>query len=361
MRRVTVDLGARAYDIVVGDGALDELTPTLAGRRRAVIVTQDPVRPQAERGSASLTGAGIANVTFTIGEGEEHKTLATVEMLARACADWGLLRGDVIIAVGGGITGDVAGFLAASYYRGIDVVQVPTTLLAMVDAAIGGKTGVNLPEGKNLVGAFHQPLAVLAEPAVLSTLPDREFRCGLAEVAKYAFIGDDALLEELGEHTAELLVRDRAVVEDVVARCAAAKARVVEVDELERSGARAALNYGHTLAHALEIAGGHILRHGEAVAIGMVFAANLASVLERVGPEVVTTQETLLARFGLPVTAPAGISANQVTELMRRDKKASGGLTFVLPGPRGIEGVDDPDPTAVAKALAQVGLSEAVQ
>ena len=361
MNRVRVDLGPRSYDVVVGADAFTELGRVLGGRRRVAIVTQEPIRDHAARIIAVVDDAGIDNETFTIDDGEEHKSLATVESLTGRFARWGLLRGDAVVAVGGGIVGDVAGFLAASYYRGIDVVQVPTTLLAMVDASIGGKTGVNLPEGKNLVGAFHQPLAVLAEPAVLATLPDREFRCGLAEVAKYAFIGDDALLAVLGEHTGDLVAHDRAVVEDVVARCAVAKARVVEVDELERTGARAALNYGHTLAHALEIAGGHSLRHGEAVAIGMVFAANLASVLERVGPDVVATQETLLARFGLPVTAPAGLTANHVIELMRRDKKATGGLSFVLPGPRGIERVDDPDPTAVAKALAHVGLTETVQ
>jgi 3-dehydroquinate synthase len=273
------------------------------------------------------------------------------------------LRGDAVIAVGGGIVGDVAGFAAATYHRGVAVVQVPTTLLAMVDAAIGGKTGVNLPEGKNLVGAFHQPLAVLAEPAVLATLPDRDFRCGLAEVAKYALIGDDELMALLLDHADALVARDPSIVADVVARCAAAKARVVEADELEQTGARAVLNYGHTLGHALETAGGHALHHGEAVAIGMVFAANLAAVLERIAPDAVDRHERLLTRFGLPVEAPAeltGLSAGEVVALMKRDKKAAGGLTFVLPGPRGIERVDDPDPTAVAKALAQVGLTGGV-
>jgi 3-dehydroquinate synthase len=325
-----------------------------------VIVTQDALRNHAARVASVLDAAGVTNTTLTMGDGEEHKTLGTVGTLASECAEWGLLRGDAVVAVGGGIVGDVAGFLAATYYRGVAVVQVPTTLLAMVDAAIGGKTGVNLPEGKNLVGAFHQPLAVLAEPTVLATLPEREFRCGLAEVAKYALIGDDDLLALLCERGSELLARAPEVVEDVVARCATAKARVVEADELEQSGARAVLNYGHTLAHALEIAGGHLLRHGEAVAIGMVFAANLATVLERVGPGVVDGHERLLRGLGLPVVAPTGMTVSDVVGLMRRDKKSEGGLTFMLPGPNGIERVDDPDPTAVAKALAQVGLTEAV-
>jgi 3-dehydroquinate synthase len=356
-----VNLAARSYDIVVGDGAFAELGGVLAGRRRVAIVTQDPIRDHAVRVASVLDDAGIDNQIFRIEDGEEHKTLATVETLTGRFATWGLLRGDAVVAVGGGIVGDVAGFAAASYHRGVAVVQVPTTLLAMVDAAIGGKTGVNLPQGKNLVGAFHQPLAVLADPAVLATLSERDFRCGLGEVAKYALSGDDELLALLRDHGTELVAREPAIVADVVARCAAAKARVVDADELERTGARAVLNYGHTLAHALEIAGSHTLRHGEAVAIGMVFAANLAAVLERVGPDVVDAHERLLRGLGLPVEAPPGLSGAEVLALMHRDKKAEGGLTFMLQGPHGIERVDDPDPTAVTKALAQVGVSEAVR
>jgi 5-deoxy-5-amino-3-dehydroquinate synthase len=196
---------------------------------------------------------------------------------------------------------------------------------------------------------------------VLATLPERDFRCGLGEVAKYALSGDDELSALLRDHSTQLVAREPAIVADVVARCAAAKARVVEADELERTGARAVLNYGHTLAHALEIAGSHTLRHGEAVAIGMVFAANLAAVLERVGPDVVDAHEQLLRSLGLPVEAPPGLSGSEVLALMHRDKKAEGGLTFMLLGPHGIERVDDPDPTAVTKALAQVGVSEAVR
>jgi 3-dehydroquinate synthase len=358
VKRVTVDLGARAYDVVVGADAIDELGAVLTRRKRAVIVTQEAIRSHSARAETALDAAGIAHTTLTIGDGEIFKTLETVAELASACASWGLLRGDAVVAVGGGIVGDVAGFLAASYCRGISVVQVPTTLLAMVDASIGGKTGVNLPEGKNLVGAFHQPLAVLADPAVLASLPEREFRAGLAEVVKYALIGDDALHSLLCERTSALLARDLAELEAVVALCAADKARVVEADEHEQSGARAVLNYGHTLGHALETSGGHGLLHGEAVAIGMVFAVRLAAVLERVDTATVDHAVDLLARLGLP-TEVLGLSVtvDEVLTLMRRDKKADGGLTFMLPGPGGIERVDDPDPTAVAKALAQVGLA----
>jgi 3-dehydroquinate synthase len=355
---VPVELGARSYDVVVGEGAIAELSAVLAGRKRAVVVTQDAIRAHAARVEAALDAAGIVHTALTIGDGEEHKTLATIAELASACAAWGLLRGDAVVAVGGGIVGDVAGFLAASYARGIAVVHVPTSLLAMVDASIGGKTGVNLPEGKNLVGAFHQPLAVLADPTVLATLPEREFRCGLAEVVKYALSDDVELLSVLDGSRAEILKRDPDVLGDVVAQCATDKARVVARDELEQTGERAVLNYGHTLGHALETAGGHVLLHGEAVAIGMVFAVRLASVLERVDASKVDLTVDLLQHYGLPTEALGlNVSVDDVLTLMRRDKKADGGLTFMLPGPHGIERVDDPDPTAVAKALAQVGLT----
>jgi 3-dehydroquinate synthetase len=248
--------------------------------------------------------------------------------------------------------GDTAGFAAAAYHRGVDVVQVPTTLLAMVDSAIGGKTGVNLPEGKNLVGAFHQPLAVLADPRSLTTLSDREYRCGLGEVAKYALMGDDFV----SERTAALTARDPAVLADVIAHSAQIKARYVSEDELETTGIRAALNYGHTLAHALETASGHALLHGEAVAIGLVFAAQLAGTLERIDPSGVAFHEQLVAGLGLPTHAPPGMHADELVAIMARDKKSGGGLTFMLAGPNGIERVDQPDPAAVRKALASVGV-----
>jgi 3-dehydroquinate synthase len=287
---------------------------------------------------------------FEMGEGEDAKTLSTVETLSRELAQWGLLRGDLVLALGGGVVGDTAGFAAAVYYRGVDVVQVPTTLLAMVDSAIGGKTGVNLPEGKNLVGAFHQPRGVFVNPTVLATLPDREYRCGLGEIAKYALMGDDFA----SAHVDALVRRDPAVLAEVIARCVEIKARVVAADELELTGVRAVLNYGHTLAHALETASGHGLMHGEAVAIGLVFAAQLAAVLERVPPDVAARTETLVQSLGLPTYAPPGLRADDLVTIMQRDKKSGGGLTFVLDGPSGIERVDDPDPDAVRKALAAI-------
>jgi 3-dehydroquinate synthase len=352
-RRVRVDLGARGYDIVVGAEAIDALGAVLTGRRRVAFVTQSAV-PEAIRARvrAALEARGVAHTEFVMGATEDAKTLQTVDDLARGFASWGLHRTDAVIAVGGGVVGDTAGFAAATYARGVDVVQVPTTLLAMVDAAIGGKTGVNLPEGKNLVGAFHQPLGVLADPAVLATLPEREYRCGLGEVAKYALMEDDFVTE-----VADGLVRrDTVVLEAVVTRCAAIKARYVVADEYERSGTRAVLNYGHTLAHALETATGHTLLHGEAVAVGLVYAGQLAGALERIDQQAVVRHETLVSSLGLPVQAPAGLRAEELLPIMARDKKSGGGLTFVLAGPSGIERVDDPDPAAVRKAFAAVGV-----
>jgi len=351
--RIRVDLGERGYDVVVGDGAVAALTDVLAGRRRAALVTQASIpRALADGVRAACDRAGVAHETFLMGEGEDHKTFTTIDDLCRRFAQWGLLRGDVVIALGGGVVGDTAAFAAAVYYRGVDVVQVPTTLLAMVDSAIGGKTGVNLPEGKNLVGAFHQPLVVLADPRALATLSDREYRCGLGEIAKYALMGDDFV----SAHTAALLARDPLVLADVIARSAGIKAEYVRADEFERTGTRAALNYGHTLAHALETASGHALLHGEAVAIGLVFAAQLAGTLERIDQHVVLHHEYLVAGLGLPTEAPPGLRADDVVPIMARDKKSAGGLTFMLAGPSGIERVDNPDPGAVRKALAAVGI-----
>jgi 5-deoxy-5-amino-3-dehydroquinate synthase len=347
---VRVDLGPRSYDVVI-DNSYEPLSVFLRDRRRVAYVTQPAVTnhvgPFVE---AAMSDAQVAYALFLMGEGEDAKSLTTIETLSRAFANWGLLRADAVLAVGGGVVGDTAGFAAAVYYRGIDVVHVPTTLLAMVDSAIGGKTGVNLPEGKNLVGAFHQPRAVFINPRVLHTLPDREYRCGLGEIAKYALMGDDFV----SAHLDALVARDPDVLADVIARCVEIKANVVAADEYERSGARAVLNYGHTVAHALETATGHSILHGEAVAVGLVFAAHLGAILERVAPEVVARTESLVAGLGLPTYAPPGLRAEDLLAIMARDKKSEGGLTFVLDGPNGIERVNDPDPGAVRKALAAI-------
>ena len=261
-------------------------------------------------------------------DGETAKALSTVEDLCRSFAEWGLTRSDVVVSVGGGVVTDVAGFTAATYHRGVAVIHVPTTLLAQIDAAIGGKTGVNLPEGKNLVGAFWQPIAVLCDTATLDTLPEAEMRCGLGEMAKYHFL-DGSDLDGL-----DLNAR--------IARCVEIKAAVVAEDEHE-AGRRAVLNYGHTLGHALETVGGYGLRHGEAVAIGLVYAAELARALGRIGDDRVAEHRRVVTRYGLSAILPEGTGSDNLMEAMARDKKAVNGLTFVLDGPDGVQlvaGVD---------------------
>ncbi len=281
--------------------------------------------------------ASIPHETFRIGNGEQHKSLDTIGELCRGFARMGLTRNDVVIGVGGGMVTDVAGFAAASYHRGVPVVHVATTLLGMVDAAIGGKTGVNLPEGKNLVGAFWQPVGVVCDLDAIDTLPDRELRCGYGEMAKYHFLtGDDLLAMDLG---------------DRVARCVEIKAEVVASDERE-GGRRAILNYGHTLAHAIETATEHRVAHGEAVAIGLIFAAHLAHVLGRVPVERVDQHfEVVGEEYGLGVDLPDGLEPGRLLELMRRDKKALDGLTFVLDGSDGVEVVVGVDDQPVLEAL----------
>lgn len=366
--RVPVALGDRAYEVVVGPGAIGELATVFAGRSRVAIVSQAAVAAaHAPAVAAALDAAGSDHEMFVMGDGEVAKSLATVDDLCSRFATWGLLRGDAIVALGGGVVGDVAGFAASVYHRGIDVVQVPTTLLAMVDSAIGGKTGVNLRQGKNLVGAFHQPRAVLADPAVLDTLSDREFRCGLGEVAKYALMGDAELLAAVQADREAILARDAAALARVIGRSAAIKADYVAADEFERLGRRVHLNYGHTLAHAIETVAEHALGHGEAVAIGLVFAGALAGALERIDSAAVATHERVVAGLGLPVRAPGGLALGglvpggvaraDLLTVMGRDKKAAGGLTFVLAGPRGLERVDDPPIAALDVAFAAVGIT----
>ncbi|MCU1426936.1 MAG: 3-dehydroquinate synthase [Actinomycetia bacterium] len=359
MHRVGVELGPRSYDIVVGDGAAGDLATLLSGRARVAVVTQTRVAELHGEAVQVALAATEANVeTFTIGDGEEHKNLATIEALCRGFTRFGLRRNDAVVALGGGMVGDVAGFAAAVHYRGVAVVQVPTTLLAMVDAAIGGKTAVNLPEGKNLVGAFHQPVGVLADPRVLVTLPEREYRSGLGEIAKYALLGDRDLAHLVENEGEALVARERRIVSDAVARCAAIKARYVEADEEERLGLRAHLNYGHTLAHALETVCGYALAHGEAVAIGLVFAAELAGALERIDTAEVDRQRALVESLGVGTRAPDGVAATDLLAVMARDKKSSGGLTFVLAGANGLDVVDDPPPVALRAAFAAVGVTE---
>jgi 5-deoxy-5-amino-3-dehydroquinate synthase len=334
IRRVTVPLGERSYDVVIGHGAVCALAGMLPPTARTAAVVSQATVPFGVELPAS-----VRTERLEIGDGEAAKTLTTVELLTRSFAQIGLTRGDVVIGVGGGMVTDVAGFAAAVWHRGVPAVHVATTLLGMVDAAIGGKTGVNLPEGKNLVGAFWQPSGVVCDLDALSTLPARERRSGDGEMAKYHFLTGD----ELGAMT----------LTDRVARCVEIKASFVAADERE-GGRRALLNYGHTLAHALEIATGHSLTHGEAVGVGLVYAAELAQRLGRIdGERVARHRDVVGGTYGLPTAIPAAVDDDVVLTLMGRDKKVlSGGLTFVLDGPGGVDVVPDVPEAAARAALA---------
>jgi 5-deoxy-5-amino-3-dehydroquinate synthase len=337
MITVHVPLGERSYDVLVGHGARSELAGLLpVTAKRAAVVTQDGIPIDVD--------AGMPTEVFTIGQGEAHKSLATIEDLARGFARFGLTRNDVVIGVGGGMVTDVAGFAAASWHRGMAVVHVSTTLVGMVDAAIGGKTGVNLtagPDGiggKNLIGAYWQPSGVVCDLDSLATLPPREIRCGRGEMAKYHFLtGDDLLSMDEGER---------------IARCVEIKAEVVSSDERE-SGRRALLNYGHTLAHALEIETDYSIAHGEAVAVGLIYAAHLAHHLGRIDQHRVDQHyEVVGGSYELDTALPPGLDPQRLVELMGRDKKAlSAGLTFVLDGPDGVEVVTGVPVDAAGAAL----------
>jgi 5-deoxy-5-amino-3-dehydroquinate synthase len=340
---LSVDLADRSYPVLVGPGARHEVARFVpSAAKSAVIVTQQSI---VDAGWVRDLDPGVPFEVCVIREGEKAKTLATIEVLARFFAGAGLSRADVVVAVGGGIVTDVAGFAAATYHRGTAYLNVATSLLAQVDAAIGGKTGVNLPEGKNLVGAFWQPHAVLCDTETLATLPPREWACGRGEIAKYAFLGDGPTAEQ--------------PIEEQVARCAGIKAAVVAEDERE-GGRRVILNYGHTLAHALEGAGqadhpDWDLRHGEAVAIGVLFAALLAQRLGRIGEDRVAEHRRIIGSFDLPTDLPTGADAAELVEFMGRDKKAQQDLTFVLDGPDGVEAVRGVATADVVATLAAMG------
>ena len=335
--RVRVELAERSYDVVVGPGVRAGVASCLPpGARRATVVTQAGIGVEVD--------PGVPFEVVNIPDGERAKSLATVEEVCRDMARGGMHRSDVVVAVGGGVVTDVAGYAASSYHRGIAVINVPTTLLGQVDAAIGGKTGVNLPEGKNLVGSIWQPLGVFCDTETLASLPAPEWRSGRGEMAKYAFLG----VEDL----------DTLSLEEQVARCAACKAEVVSSDERE-GGRRMILNYGHTLAHALEATGlasedassPAELRHGEAVGIGLVFAAELARLLGRIGAPRVERHRTVVAGYGLPVELPPGADSATLVGFMARDKKSAGGLSFMLDGEAGVEPVHDVGPDVVYAAI----------
>jgi len=339
LRSIAVALQANPYAVVIGAGALDGLGEQIrqcgfqAGTK-VLIVTNPVVEAHyGARALASLQAAGLEASTLVIEAGEDQKTPATVALIHDAAFARKLERGSLIVALGGGVVGDMAGFAAATWLRGIAVVQVPTTLLAMVDAAIGGKTGVNHPGGKNLIGAFHQPRLVLVDPSTLATLPEREFRAGIAEVIKYGMIGDRDLFETL--EAAGDLSSIRAVgptlLQTLLERSAAAKAAVVAADEHE-GGLRAILNYGHTLGHVVETLCGYgTWLHGEAVAIGMAAAGAIAVEMGLWNPADQARQRAVIAAAGLPLDWPP-LDPDAVLACLQGDKKVKQGqVRFVLP------------------------------
>ena len=340
---VSVELGERSYDVVLADGARHHLAALIARRapraQVAVIVTTPSIAQQAWFDVTS----GIEQHVLTVPDGEAAKSLDVLDVLLEEVAQFELSRSDVLVAVGGGAVTDLVGFAAASYLRGVALVQIPTSLVGQVDAAIGGKTGVNLRSGKNLVGAFHQPIGVLCDFETIATLPERERLGGLGEVAKCWLLegGFAAELSDVSLH-------------DLIVMSVTLKAAIVTADERE-GGRRALLNYGHTLAHALEKVAlardSDELRHGEAVAIGLAFAVRLAEALGRVDADEVRRHDEVLDFFGLRRRIPEHFPTSSLLEAMAHDKKAHHDLTFVLAGAEGFETVDDVDPQLVNVVL----------
>lgn len=323
-----VQLGSRSYPIHIGGGLLDDasLFGRHLGESRAVIVTNTTVAPlYLERLRAAIGDREM--LVKVLPDGEEHKNLAVLSDLYDALLAARCDRNCTLVALGGGVIGDITGFAAATYQRGVSFLQVPTTLLAQVDSSVGGKTAVNHPRGKNMIGAFHQPRAVIADTDTLATLPPREYAAGLAEVLKYGLIGDAPFHAWLSANASAITARDAGCLIEIVRRSCANKARVVAADEREEEGgARALLNFGHTFGHAIETATDYrSLLHGEAVAIGMVMAARFSQELGWLPAADVRGIRDLVAGFGLPVTPPEGLDAGALLSLMRGDKKSSAG------------------------------------
>jgi 3-dehydroquinate synthase len=336
MKSVRVHLGDRSYSISIGKGALGKLGP--AARRffpggRALIVTDRNVAPLLGPGAMRALGrAGVEAALYAVPAGERSKSIAQLSKIFDKLAALRMDRGCGIVALGGGVVGDLAGFAAAAYLRGLPYIQVPTSLLALVDSAVGGKTAVDHPSGKNLIGAFYQPVAVAADMGALATLPERHFRAGLAEVVKHAAIADSRLFSFLEKNAAKIIRRSAKTMEHIVALNCRIKARVVEADERE-AGVRMTLNFGHTLGHAVEFLAGYSSRmyHGEAVAVGMAAAARLSASAGECDPEAAERLIGLMERFGLPVRLKNPPPIRALRAALARDKKTQKGLPkFVL-------------------------------
>src|SRR5881296_1955232 len=331
---IDVQLGSRSYAIVVERGALASVGARLkslgVGSRAALVSAAGILSAHGKTVTESLEKAGFTVTTLEVPDGEAAKTLGVAERCWNALLEAGLDRTSTVLALGGGAVGDVAGFVAATYMRGVNFVQLPTTVLAQVDASIGGKTAIDHPLGKNMIGAFHQPRLVVVDPAVARTLPEREFRSGLAEIVKHGIVLDAAYFAELERDLAPLAARDLEVLERIIGGSCRLKASVIERDEREAE-LRHVLNYGHTIGHALEASTGYArYAHGEAVALGMVAEARLARRLGIADDETTARQERMLDALGLPVLAPA-IDVEPVVTAMARDKKGKDGrIPFVL-------------------------------
>lgn len=361
VKKLRVELGERSYEIVAGAGLLAQAGKLLQERGLAgkvLVVTNTTVAPlYLEELTGRIREAGFETATLILPDGEEYKTLAQVEKVYDAAVKERLERSSAMVALGGGVIGDLAGFAAASYLRGVHFVQVPTTLLAQVDSSVGGKVGVNHREGKNLIGAFYQPALVITDLLTLKTLPEREFHAGLAEVIKHALIMETGLYQLLSSRIQEVKDRDPAVLEEVVLQACAIKLRVVEKDEREQ-GLRAILNYGHTIGHALEAESGYgVFRHGEAVAVGMAGAALLSETLGFCPAGVHGETVAVLKEYGLPVTIPREYPAEALYRRMLLDKKVQREkVRFVLPRRIGEVFITDEVPeTVVIDTLRRLG------
>lgn len=327
MNSLRVQLADESYDIHVENGILKDLGQLLArtglGGKAALVTNPTVAALYRDRAVSALETSGNSVTVVEIPDGEEYKNAATLSAVYDALIDAGIDRKSFIVALGGGVVGDLAGFAAATYLRGIPFVQVPTTLLAQVDSSVGGKTAIDHPRGKNLIGAFYQPRLVVADTETLRTLPEREFRAGLAEVVKYGAVLDADFFGYLEKHSSDILAQDPQALRQVILRCCQLKAQVVEQDERE-NGLRAVLNFGHTLGHAYEAAAGFgVLVHGEAVAIGMSLAARISRGLGHCNDAAVARVEGLLTGFGLRLDPPS-IRRSQLLDALSTDKKTAG-------------------------------------
>jgi 3-dehydroquinate synthase len=360
METVRVNLSARSYDIAIrgsaaGVGAFARAV--LPKSESALVVHDANTGTHAAAVRGELDAHGFRTASAAVPAGEASKCPARLAELYDALYDLAADRKTAVVAVGGGVIGDLAGFAAATYNRGLPLMMVPTTLLSMVDSSVGGKTGINHPKGKNLIGAFHQPAGVWIDLSALSTLPEREYLSGLAEVVKYGVILDAPFFEHLEATAAAVRAREPGALAGVVSRCCRLKADVVGRDEYETTGLRAVLNYGHTFAHAFETLSGYgAVLHGEAVSIGMTCAALLAQKRNLIGADFVTRQTKLLHALGLPTAIPTAWPVDELIAVMRRDKKAvSGRLRFILPTRLGeVKLFDDVPEPLVRDVLGQV-------